>query len=551
MNKCLKVIPLGGIDEIGKNITAVEYEDDLLIIDCGMAFPDEDMLGIDLVIPDFSYIESNIEKLRGIVITHGHEDHIGAIPYFLKQFNAPIYGTELTIALIESKLSEQNMAGADLRVVKSRDIIDVGCFQVEFIKVSHSIQGAVGLAIRTPAGVLVHTGDFKIDYTPVDGEIIDLARFASLGEEGVLLLMADSTNAEHPGYTISESKVGENLDEIIKEASGRIIVSTFSTNIHRIQQIIDASENYGRKVCLSGRSMIRVSNVASDINELKSSLGTLIDISETKNYPGNRLTIITTGSQGEAMSGLVRMATGSHSQIDIGQDDTVIISASPIPGNEKLVYKVINQLFKRGANVIYGAFEDVHTSGHACQEELKIMHSLVKPRYFMPVHGEYRHLKLHGRLAESLGMERENIVIPELGRTYEFTEDSMELGKKIAAGAVLVDGLGIGDVGNVVLRDRKHLSQDGLIIVVVTISAQDGSILAGPDIISRGFIYVRESDDLIEELKDLIADLFESAPHGELLQWSPIKAKMRTTIRKYLFNKTGRKPMVLPIFMEI
>lgn len=550
MEKKLKIIPLGGIDEIGKNITVIEYSKNIVIIDCGLAFPDENMPGIDIVIPDITYLINNKDKIRGMVITHGHEDHIGAIPYYAKELDVPIYGTELTLGLIRSKLDDDKENLLKLIPIKSRDKINIGCFEVEAIKVSHSIQGAIGLAIKTPVGTILHTGDFKIDYTPVDGEVIDLPRFAAIGEEGVLLMLADSTNAERPGHTMSEKLVGGNLDEIFSDAKGRIIVSTFSSNIHRVQQIIDSSQAYGRKICISGRSLLRVSDVASSLKELHSDVGTIIDISQIKDYSDDKLTIITTGSQGEAMSGLVRMATKNHSHVKIIPGDTVVISASPIPGNEKFVYRLINQLFKIGADVKYGSFEDIHTSGHACQEELKLMHTLVKPKYFMPVHGEFRHLKIHAQLAEKLGMKTENIIIPELGRVYELTANKLTIGEKVINGSVLVDGLGVGDVGDVVLRDRRHLSQDGLIIIVITISKDDGTLLAGPDIISRGFVYVKQSEDLINEMKEVVQNIIDSVPNTKI-EWSAAKSKIRSGLRRHLYNTTRRKPMILPVFIEI
>ena len=551
MAKKLKIIPLGGVEEIGKNCTAIEYGKNIIIIDMGLTFPDEEMLGIDIVIPDITYLEDNADKLKALIVTHGHEDHIGAIPYYIKGLNVPIYGTELTIGLIESKFQEHGIDNIELNIFKPREKIKIDCFEIEPIQVSHSIQGAVALAIKTPVGKILHTGDFKVDFTPVDGQVIDLARFASLGEEGVLLMLADSTNAERPGYTQSESTVGVSLEEIFHEAEGRIIVSTFSSNIHRLQQIIDNAEFSGRKVCITGRSMIRISEVAANIKQLNINPNTLIDISQINNFAHNKLTIITTGSQREHMSGLVRMASDNHAHVKILPGDTVVLSASPIPGNEKLVYRLINQLFKKGANVKYGKLEDIHTSGHACQEELKLMHSLVKPKFFMPVHGEYRHLKLHGQLAEKMGMDKENIIIPQQGRSYILTEESIKQGETVPNGAVLVDGLGIGDVGEVVLRDRKHLSQDGLIIVVLTISKGEGILLAGPDIISRGFVYMKESEELIDQMRDVVMSVIDNASLKEMMQWQDMKAKIRKELRRFLYNRTGRKPMILPIFMEI
>lgn len=480
MAKKLKIIPLGGVDEIGKNCTVIEYGKNMIVVDMGLSFPDADMLGIDIVIPDITYLEENKEKIKALIITHGHEDHIGAIPYYIQDLNVPIYGTQLTIGLIESKFAEHNIEGVSLNVFEPRQKINIDCFEIEPIQVSHSIQGAVALSIGTPVGKILHTGDFRVDYTPVDGHVIDLARFASLGEEGVLMMMADSTNVERPGYTESESMVGGSLEEIFHEATGRIIVSTFSSNIHRLQQIVDNAKFFGRKICFTGRSMLRISEVATSINQLRVDPEIVIDITQINNYSHDKLTIVTTGSQGENMSGLVRMASGTHANVKIIPGDTVVLSASPIPGNEKMVYKLINQLFKKGADVKYGKLEDIHTSGHACQEELKLIHSLVKPKFFIPVHGEYRHLKLHGQLAQKLGMPKENILIPEVGRAYVVNENSIKAAETVPNGAVLVDGLGIGDVGEVVLRDRKHLSQDGLIIVVLTIQKKKAYFLQDP-----------------------------------------------------------------------
>ena len=551
MAKKLKIIPLGGVDEIGKNCTAIEYGKNMIIIDMGLSFPDEEMLGIDIVIPDITYLEDNADKIKALIVTHGHEDHIGAIPYYIQDLNIPIYGTELSIGLIESKLKEHNIDNVSLNIIKPRQKIKIDCFEVEPIQVSHSIQGSVALAIDTPVGKIFHTGDFKVDFTPVDGQVIDLSRLASLGEEGILLMMADSTNVERPGYTQSESTVGGSLEEIFHEAEGRIIVSTFSSNIHRLQQIIDNAEFFGRKICFTGRSMLRISEVAASINQLTINQKNVIDISQINNYSHDKLAIITTGSQGENMSGLVRMASGNHAHVSIIPGDTVVLSASPIPGNEKLVYRLINQLFKKGADVKYGNLEDIHTSGHACQEELKLMHTLIKPKFFIPVHGEYRHLKLHGQLAQKLGMDSKNIIIPELGRAYVVKEDGIKAAETVPNGAVLVDGLGIGDVGEVVLRDRKHLSQDGLIIVVLTISKSEGILLAGPDIISRGFVYMKESEELIDKMRDVVQSVIDNASLKEMMQWQDMKSKIRKDLRRFLYNKTGRKPMILPIFMEI
>lgn len=551
MSNKLKIIPLGGVDEIGKNLTVFEYKDDIIIVDCGLAFPDMDMLGIDIVIPDITYLVENKEKIRGIFITHGHEDHIGALPYVLRDINAPIYGSMLTIELIRHKLKEHKLDESCLNVVERKQVVKKGNFEVEFIRVNHSIQGAFGLAIKTPLGKIVHTGDFKVDYTPVDGEIIDLARFASLGEEGVLLMLADSTNVEYPGFTISEKQIGENLNSMFDEADGRIIVATFSSNIHRIQQIIQCAERYKRKVCFLGRSMIKYSNVAADINELTYNIDTVIESRDLKKYKDYELVIITTGSQGEEMSGLVRMATSKHSQVEISQGDTVIISASPIPGNERYVYRVINQLFRRGANVIYSALDDVHVSGHAKREELALMHTLLRPKFFMPVHGEYRHLKMHGLLAQKLGMDNDNIIIPDTGGLYELTRKEFKKLGKVASGGIMVDGLGVGDVGNVVLRDRKHMSQDGMIIATVIISKEDGALLSEPDVISRGFVYMKESEELIEEMKNTVLDVINNNTFDSETNWTTIRANIRKKLRKHVYDVTGRNPLILPVIMEI
>ena len=475
----LKVIPLGGLGEIGKNMTVVEYGNDIIVIDCGVSFPEDDMLGIDLVIPDISYLEKNKDKIKAIILTHGHEDHIGALPYVLKQINVPIYGTKLTLGLVKSKLEEHRINYADLHIVKAKDTVKFGSLRVEFIKTSHSIADSVALAIHTPVGIIVHTSDFKVDFTPIDGQVIDLARFASLGEQGVLALFADSTNVELPGYTMSEKTVGAVFDKMFEDAKGRIIVASFASNIHRIQQVIDAAYKYNRKLCVSGRSMVNIVNVATELGYLRMPKNMLVDIDNIGRFPDNRIVVLTTGSQGEPMSALARMAASEHRKLQIKPDDLVIISATAIPGNEKLVSKIINQLFKKGANVIYEGIMDTHVSGHACQEELKLIHTLVKPKFFIPVHGEYRHLKQHAKLAESLGMPKENIFIAELGNVIEFTSNSCRINGSVVAGRVLVDGLGIGDVGNIVLRDRKHLSQDGLMVVVITMSKDDCSIIAG------------------------------------------------------------------------
>lgn len=547
--KKLKIIPLGGLGEIGKNITVFEYGKDIIVVDCGMAFPDDEMLGIDLVLPDTTYLERNKERIKGIVVTHGHEDHIGAIPYLLKEVNVPVYGTRLSLGLLEYKLEEHNiLPTCTLETVKQGQIIELGSFKVEFIRSTHSIADAVALAIHTPLGVVVHTSDFKIDYTPISGEPIDLARFAELGKKGVLLLMADSTNVERTGYTMSERTVGKAFEEIFVNAENRIIVATFASNIHRIQQIVHAAVKHARKVAICGRSMVNVSKRAMELGYLDIPEGTLVDIEQIKNYPDDKLVIISTGSQGEPMSALSRMSSGDHRQVEIIPGDLVVISATPIPGNEKSVSRVINDLSKKGAEVIYEALADIHVSGHACQEELKLMHRLVKPKYFLPVHGEYRHLKQHANLAQSLGMKRETIIIMEIGQVLEINADSAGINGSVPSGKVLVDGLGIGDVGNVVLRDRKHLSEDGLIIVVLTIQKETGNVITGPDVISRGFVYVRESEAFMSEVKNVCK---EAVMKHEGRSWYLIKNTIRDTLRDYIYQRTKRRPMILPVIMEI
>ncbi|NLG37230.1 MAG: ribonuclease J [Clostridiales bacterium] len=549
--KKLNIIPLGGAEEIGKNIMAIEYGDDMIVVDCGMAFPEVEMLGIDLVIPDFSFLIANKEKIRAVLITHGHEDHIGALPYLLRQIDVPVYGTAFTLALIETKLIEHGIENAKLKKIKPRDTRKFGCFEVEFIRTTHSTLDTVGLAIRTPIGIIVHTSDFKVDYTPVGGEPIDLNRFAALGEEGVLLMMADSTNAERPGYTMSERTIGESLDALFQETKGRIIISTFSSNIHRIQQICDSARAYNRKVSFTGRSMLRIVGVAQELGLLRIKEDMLVGINRLDGVADRKLVIITTGSQGEPMSGLVRMASREHAQVQIREGDTVIISALPIPGNEKFVYRVINQLFRCGANVIYGALADVHVSGHACQEELKLMHSLVKPKYFVPVHGEYRHLLLHAKLAESMGMSPKNILLPQNGRIIQLTKNRISEGGEVHSGGVMVDGLGIGDVGDIVLRDRKHLSEDGLMIVILTISRDSGKLLAEPDVISRGFVYVRASEELMDEARKVVKDTISSLASRPTPDWTTVKSDVKTALNKFLYERTKRRPMILPVVVEI
>ncbi|EQB88690.1 ribonuclease J [Clostridium punense] len=548
----IKIIPLGGLNEIGKNLTVIEYKNDIIVIDCGMKFPDDEMLGIDVVIPEVNYLIKNREKVKGIFLTHGHEDHIGALPYVLKQINIPVYGTKLTLGIVETKLKEHGLlSSVELITVKPKDIVKLESSSVEFIRTSHSIADSVALAIHTPAGVVLHTGDFKIDFTPIDGGVADLTRFAELGKKGVTVMMADSTNVERPGYTMSESTVGETFENIFHTAKGRIIVATFASNIHRVQQIITAAKKYGRKVALSGRSMENIIAVAIELGYINIDEGALINVDAIGKYPDSEIVIITTGSQGEPMSALSRMAASEHKKVSIVPGDMVIISATPIPGNEKLVSKVINQLFKQGAEVIYEALADVHVSGHACQEELKLIHTLVRPKFFIPVHGEYRHLKQHGELAMKLGMNEKNVYLGENGDVIEITRDSIRKSGSVISGQVFVDGLGVGDVGNIVLRDRKHLSQDGILTVVVTIDKESGTVIAGPDIISRGFVYVRESEDLMEQARERVREALKECEEKHITEWPTIKGNIREVLRIYLYEKTKRRPMILPIIMEV
>jgi ribonuclease J len=548
----LKIIPLGGLLEIGKNITVFEYENDIILVDCGLAFPEDDMLGIDLVIPDLTYLEKNKEKIRGLVITHGHEDHIGSIPYLLKQINVPIYATKLTIGLIEHKLEEHRLLrSANLNVVNPGQTVDFGTMKVEFIRTTHSIPDACSLAIHTPAGVVVHTGDFKIDYTPIDGEMMDFGRLAELGNRGVLALMSDSTNSERKGYTMSESTVGEVLDKLFINCTKRIVVATFSSNVHRVQQIVNSAVKYGRKVAICGRSMINTIETARKFGYIKVPDNVFIDIDMIKSYPDDRLTIITTGSQGETMSALTRMASGEHKKVQITPNDLIIISANPIPGNENAVSKVIDDLMKIGAEVVYNALEDIHVSGHACQEEQKLMISLVKPKYFIPVHGEYRQLIAHSETAKKVGVNPENIFIMTNGRILELNEYEAKLTGTVPVGRIMVDGLGVGDVGNIVLRDRQRLSQDGLIIIVLTMDSVTGTVVAGPDVLSRGFVYVRDSENLMEEIKKLLRAKISEFEEKHITDWATIKSLLREELRDYIYKKTKRDPMILPIIMEV
>ena len=548
----LKIIPLGGLLEVGKNITVFEYENDIVIVDCGLAFPEDDMLGVDLVIPDITYLERNKNKIRGLVITHGHEDHIGSIPYLLKQINVPIYATRLTAGLISNKLEEHKLLrSTKLHVVNQGSTVKLGKMKVEFIRSSHSIPDSVALAIQTPVGTIVHTGDFKIDYTPIDGQRMDFGRLAELGNKGVLALMSDSTNSERKGYTMSESTVGEVFDKLFLNCTKRIVVATFASNVHRVQQIVNSCIKYGRKIAVCGRSMINMITTARELGYITSPENLFIDIDMIKSYPDEQLVIITTGSQGEAMSALTRMAAGDHRKVEITPNDLVIISATPIPGNEKLVSKVIDDLMKIGAEVIYSSLEAIHVSGHACQEEQKLMLSLVKPKYFIPVHGEYRQLIAHANTAKEVGISAENIFMLHNGRILELNEDYAKLGGTVPSGRILVDGLGVGDVGNIVLRDRQHLSQDGLIIVVITMDSSTGEIVAGPDVISRGFVYVRESENLMDEVKKVVREELIKCEQRNVREWSVIKSSLKDGLRDYIYQKTKRNPMILPIIMEI
>ena len=545
----LKVIPLGGLGEVGKNITVFEYGSDIVVVDCGIAFPEDEMLGIDLVMPDITYLKKNKEKIKGIVVTHGHEDHIGALPYVLKEINVPVYGSRLALGLLENKLEEHRMlSDTTLQTVEQGQVIQLGVFKIEFINSCHSIADALALAIHTPAGIVVHTSDFKVDYTPIRGSRIDLARFAELGKKGVLMLMSDSTNAEREGYTMSEKTVGEAFEKIFTDVNSRIIVATFASNIHRVQQVINAAVRLGRKVALSGRSMVNVVNVALKLGYLDIPEGTLIEIASLNRYKPESVMIITTGSQGEPMSALTRMAASTHRQVEIVPGDLVVISATPIPGNEKPVSKIINQLIRKGAKVIYKSLDEIHVSGHACQEELKLMYSLVRPKYFMPVHGEYKHLNQHALLINSLGMPVENTFVMDIGNVLELDGKGAKITGTVPSGKVFIDGLGIGDVGNIVLRDRKLLSQDGMVIVIITIEKETGTIMAEPDIISRGFVYVRESEEIIEQMRKMSYDVLLQNTGKD---WGTMKSLVKDTIKEHLYSKLKRNPMILPIIIEV
>ena len=547
----VRIIPLGGVDEIGKNITVVEYGEDILVVDCGSVFPKEDMLGIDLVIPDVSYLIANKDRIRAYIFTHGHEDHTGATPYVLDRAPAPVYGSRLTLALVENKLREHGIRNIKFNPVQPRQIVHIGPFTVQFIKVNHSISGAYAVAITTGAGTIIFTGDFKIDFTPTDGEPTDLNTFAAYGDRGVLALLSDSTNVERSGYTMSERKIAQTFDYHISTAGGRVIIAMFSSNINRVQQVANCAAQYGRKICFVGRSMINVSSVAMELGELNIPRDNLISIDDINRYRDDQVLVITTGSQGEPMSGLTRMAFAEHRKLQIKPSDKIIISATPIPGNEVYVSRVVNQLYRCGAEVIYSALADVHVSGHACQEELKIIYTLVKPRYFIPVHGEYRMLWQHAELVESMGMPRQNIVLPEMGQVLELSEDSIAIAGVVPNGTVLVDGLGIGDVGNVVLRDRKHLLQDGLIIVAMAYDRTNGVLVSGPEVISRGFVYVRENEDLIDGIRDAVRNLIESYENIEGGDWPSIKNRIKDELRRYIYEKIKRNPMILPVIVDL
>ncbi|MCI5858876.1 MAG: ribonuclease J [Blautia sp.] len=549
-NSKLKIIPLGGLEQIGMNITAFEYEDSIIVVDCGLAFPEDDMLGIDLVIPDITYLKNNVDKVKGFVITHGHEDHIGALPYILKQLNAPVYATKLTIGLIDNKLEEHNLTRSVKRkVIRHGQSINLGAFRIEFIKTNHSIADASALAIFSPAGIIIHTGDFKVDYTPVFGDAIDLQRFGELGKKGVLALMCDSTNAERPGFTMSERTVGKTFDNIFAEHKNtRIIIATFASNVDRVQQIINSAYKYGRKVVIEGRSMVNVITTAAELGYLDIPENTLIDIEQMKNYPDEQMVLVTTGSQGESMAALSRMAANMHRKVQVKPGDTVILSSNPIPGNEKAVSKIINELTMMGAKVI---FQDVHVSGHACQEEIKLIYSLVHPKYAIPVHGEFRHMKAQADIAASLGIPKDNIFILHSGDVLELDEKKAEISGHVPCGAILVDGLGVGDVGNIVLRDRQHLAEDGILIVVLTLERFSNQLLSGPDIVSRGFVYVRESEGLMEEARHVVEDAIADCMDKHVSDWGKIKNVIKDALSDFLWKRTKRSPMILPIIMEV
>ncbi|WP_409228394.1 ribonuclease J [Gudongella sp. SC589] len=547
----LKIIPLGGLGEIGKNITVHEYKDSIVLVDCGMTFPEDEMLGVDIVIPDISYLIKNKDKIKGLVLTHGHEDHIGAIPYVLKKVNFPIYGTKLTLGLLSNKLKEHNLKNVDMNVVAHGDKVKLGHFTAEFIRTTHSIPDSAAIALTSPIGTVIQTGDFKIDFTPISGETTDLNRFAELGNKGVLALLSDSTNVTRPGYTLSESTVGETFRDLFYKAEGRIIVATFASNVYRVQQVIDAAELNNRKVVMSGRSMINVTTVALELGFLRAKEGTIIDINDMNKYRKDEMVLIMTGSQGEPLSALTRVAAGEHRKIQLYDDDLVILSATAIPGNEKAVTKTINRLVEKDINVIYESLADIHVSGHACEEELKLIQNLVKPKFFIPVHGESKHLKRHAELAKSMGTPAENIFVMENGQTLELTKNTAQLGPSVPSGHILVDGLGVGDVGNIVLRDRKHLSEDGLLVVVITMDKKDRKVSSGFDIVSRGFVYVRESEDLMVEARKVVQKTLQSCESKKISDWSTIKSNVRDDLRSFLYSTIKRNPMILPIIMEV
>jgi len=547
----IQIIPLGGLGEIGKNMTAFRYQDTIIVIDAGLKFPEEELLGIDIVIPDISYLLENRDKVKAILLTHGHEDHVGSLPYMLKEINVPVYGSRLTLGIVERKLDEHNINSSILHVVKPRDMVKIGPFDIEFFRVCHSIPDAMGIAIHTPLGIVVHTGDIKLDQTPVDGQLVDFRKFSELGEKGVLVMLGDSTNADRPGFTLSEKVVGNTFDELFGKCEGRIIVTTFASNVHRIQQVVSTADKYQRKVCVIGRSMVNNVQVAMDLGYINIPEGMLIEMEDISDYPAEEIVIVTTGSQGEPMSALTRMATADHRWVGIEPGDTVIISATPIPGNEKLVSKTVDLLFKQGAEVIYERSMGVHVSGHASQEELKIILNLIKPKYFIPVHGEYHHLIKHAKLAESLGIPKENIFVAENGQVIEVGNKKGSIAGKVSSGRILVDGLGVGDVGNIVLRDRRQLSQEGIMIVVVTINKDKGGVLAGPDIVSRGFVYVRESEELIVDAKEKVKEALDACAQKNITEWAVIKSQVRDRLSRHLYEKTGRRPMILPIIMEV
>ena len=549
-NGKLRIISLGGVDEIGKNMTVFEYGDDIIVVDCGSVFPKEDMLGVDLVIPDISYLMGKKEQIRAYLFTHGHEDHIGATPYILRQAPAPIYGTKLTMALVDLKLKEYRVDNIPIHVIRPRDVVQVGCFTCEFIHVSHSIAGACAIAITCPAGTVVVSGDFKVDYTPIDGQVTDLQTFARYGEQGVMALLCESTNVERPGYTMSEMKIGETFNRVFAQAEGRVIVAMFASNIHRMQMVIDNAINYGRRICFIGRSMVNVSRVAMSIGELKIPEGWMVSMDMIDQVPDNELLVLTTGSQGEPMAGLTRMAYAEHRKLQIRQSDTIVISATPIPGNEKFISRVINQLYRLGAQVIYSTLAEVHVSGHACQEELKLIHALVRPKYFIPVHGEYRMLWQHAVLAESMGTQSQNIVIPEMGQVIEMNQESLALAEQVPVGGILVDGLGVGDVGNVVLRDRKHLSQEGLVVVAMAIDRDESLLVSGPFLSSRGFIFVRDNEDLINSVTELVREILANNDLN-YDNWTNLKNLIKDEVHNYIFEKIKRNPMVLPIILDV